>query len=161
SHCGVSIGEDGPSQMGLEDIAMMRAVAGSLVLYPSDAVSAERLVGLAASHDGVAYIRTSRPKAPIPYENSERFPAGGSKAIRASGADAIPLVGAGVTLHESLKAADLLRAEGIAARVVDAYSVKPVDAAGLAKHASETGGRLVVTEDHFEPGGLGEAIAAA
>jgi transketolase len=157
----VSIGEDGPSQMGLEDLAMMRSVAGSLVVYPSDAVSAERLVALAAAHDGVAYIRTSRPKSPVLYDNAERFPAGGSKAVRATGRDDVTLVGAGVTLHESLKAAGILEAEGIAARVVDAYSVKPVDAPGLAKHAAETGGRLIVTEDHFEAGGLGEAIAAA
>jgi len=161
SHSGVSIGEDGPSQMGLEDLAMMRAVAGSIVLYPSDAVSTERLVAAAAAHDGIAYIRTSRPKTAVLYANTERFPVGGSKAVRATGRDAVTLVGAGVTLHESLKAADMLQSEGISARVVDAYSVKPVDVEGLAKHAAETGGRLVTAEDHFEAGGLGEAIAAA
>ncbi|HXI02472.1 MAG TPA: transketolase [Candidatus Saccharimonadales bacterium] len=161
SHCGVSIGADGPSQMGLEDLAMMRTVAGSIVLYPSDAVSTERLVAAASTHDGVAYIRTSRPKTPVLYENGTLFPVGGSKAIRASGADQITLVGAGITLHESIKAAEILRSEGVQARVVDAYSVKPVDAEGLAKQAADTGSRMVVTEDHYEAGGLGEAIAAA
>jgi len=161
SHSGVSIGEDGPSQMGLEDLAMMRAVMGSIVLYPGDAVSTERLVAAAAAHDGVAYIRTSRPKFPILYANDETFPVGGSKTVRASAKDSVTLAGAGVTLHESLKAAEILAAEGISARVVDVYSVKPIDATGLAKHASETGGRLVVAEDHVEAGGIGEAIAAA
>lgn len=161
SHSGVSIGEDGPSQMGLEDLAMMRAVAGSIVLYPSDAVSTERLAAVAAAHDGIAYIRTSRPKSAVLYENSEMFPAGGSKTLRASGNDAVTLVGAGVTLHEAIKAADALKSEGIAARVVDAYSVKPLDASGIAKHAAQTGGHVVVAEDHYEAGGLGEAIGAA
>lgn len=161
SHSGVSIGPDGPSQMGLEDLAMFRSIAGSIVLYPSDAVSTERLVNTAAAHEGVAYIRTSRPKTRVIYDNGASFPLGGSKAVRASGDDQITLVGAGVTLHESLKAAEALGEEGIHARVVDAYSVKPVDGEGIARHASQTGGRLVVTEDHYEAGGLGEALASA
>ena len=161
SHCGVSIGPDGPSQMGLEDIAMFRSIAGSAVFYPSDAVSTERLIHAAASHDGVAYIRTSRPKTRVIYENAASFPVGGSKAVRASGEDHVTLAGAGVTLHESLAAAEMLKEEGIRARVVDVYSVKPIDGEGIAKHAAETGGRLVVTEDHYEAGGIGEALAAA
>ncbi len=158
SHCGVSIGPDGPSQMGLEDLAMFRTIAGSIVLYPSDGVSTERLVAAAAEHDGVAYIRTSRPKTPVLYENAASFPVGGSKAVKASGGDQVALVGAGVTLHEALKAREILSADGIRARVVDAYSVKPVDAEGISKHAADAGGRLVIAEDHYEAGGLGEAI---
>jgi transketolase len=161
SHSGVSIGEDGPSQMGLEDLAMMRTIPGSLVLYPADAVAAERLAAAASVHDGIAYIRTSRPKTPVIYDNAEGFPPGGSKTVRASGRDAVTLAGAGVTLFEALKAADALVAEGIAARVVDLYSVKPLDADGLGRSAAETGGRLVVAEDHYEAGGIGEAAAAA
>jgi len=161
SHSGVSIGEDGPSQMGLEDLAMMRTIQGSIVLYPADAVATERLVAAAAAHDGVAYIRTNRPKTPVLYDNDESFPVGGSKALRSSGLDAVLLLGAGVTLNESIEAAGLLARDGIAARVVDAYSVKPVDAEGLAKHAAQSGSRMVITEDHYEAGGLGEAIAAA
>ncbi len=160
SHCGVSIGPDGPSQMGLEDLAMMRTIAGSIVLYPSDAVSTERLVAAAADHDGVAYVRTSRPKTPVLYENAASFPVGGSKAVKATGGDQVALVGAGVTLHEALKAREILAADGIRARVVDAYSVKPVDAEGISKHAVDSGGRLVIAEDHYEAGGLGEAIVA-
>jgi transketolase len=161
SHSGVSIGPDGPSQMGLEDLAMMRTIAGSIVLYPSDAVSTERLVEAAADHDGIAYIRTSRPKTRVIYENGATFPVGGSKAVKGSGNDTVTLVGAGVTLHESLKAADILKDEGIRARVVDAYSVKPVDSEGLARHAAETANRMVIAEDHYEAGGLGEAISTA
>lgn len=159
SHAGVSIGEDGASQMALEDLAMMRAILGATVLYPSDAVSAERLVEAAANTDGIVYLRMSRPKTPVLYDNAERFPVGGSKTLRSSAADAVTLVGAGVTLHEALKAADVLAKEGITARVIDLYSVKPIDAATLRKAAAETKG-FVVAEDHNACGGLGEAVMA-
>jgi transketolase len=160
SHAGVSIGEDGPSQMALEDLAMMRAVLGSTVLYPSDAVSAERLTEEAARTQGIVYIRTSRPRTPVVYANDERFPVGGSKTLRSSAADAVTVVAAGVTLHEALRAADRLAGEGVAVRVIDLYSVKPVDAATLQRAAAET--RAIVTvEDHSPCGGIGEAVAAA
>jgi transketolase len=159
SHAGVSIGEDGPSQMALEDLAMMRAVLGSTVLYPSDAVSAERLVEAAARTPGVVYIRTSRPRTRVLYANEEYFPVGQSKTLRASAGDRATLVAAGVTLHEALAAHALLAAEGIAVRVIDLYSVKPVDEDTLLKAARETG-RLVTVEDHSVLGGLGEAVAA-
>jgi transketolase len=160
SHAGVSIGEDGPSQMALEDLAMMRAIVGSTVLYPSDAVSAERLVEEAARTPGLVYIRTTRPKTPVLYANDERFPAGGSKTLRAGAADAVTVVGAGVTLHEALKAHELLKREGVAVRVIDLYSLKPIDQATLLRAAAET--RAIVTvEDHSLCGGLGAAVAAA
>ncbi len=160
SHCGVSIGEDGASQMGLEDIAMMRAVYGSTVLYPSDAVSAERCVQAIIRAGGVGYIRTSRPKTAVIYDKNELFPVGGSKTLRSSDADVATLIGAGVTLHESLAAAETLAKDGIAVRVIDLYSVQPIDTATLQKAAAETK-RLVVVEDHSPAGGLGEAVAMA
>jgi transketolase len=160
SHAGVSIGEDGPSQMGLEDLAMFRALVASTVLYPSDAVSAERLVEEAARTPGVVYIRTSRPKTKVLYGNDERFPVGGSKVLRSSDKDQVTLVGAGVTLHEALGAADALAKDGIAARVIDLYSVKPVDEKTLRLAAKETRG-IVTVEDHSVHGGLGEAVSAA
>jgi transketolase len=160
SHAGVSIGEDGPSQMALEDLAMMRAITSSTVLYPSDAVSAERLVEAAARTPGVVYIRTSRPKTPVLYSNDEYFPVGQSKTLRTSAKDAVTVVGAGVTLHEALKAHETLARSGIAVRVIDLYSVKPVDVETLRKAATET--RAIVTvEDHSVCGGLGEAVASA
>jgi transketolase len=161
SHAGVSIGEDGPSQMGLEDLAMFRTIPESVVLYPSDAVSAERLVAEAARHRGICYIRTSRPKTPVIYKNEERFPIGGSKVVRQSPNDRATIIGAGITLHEALKAASSLAAEGISVRVLDAYSVKPIDARGILAAAQETGGRIVVVEDHYEEGGIGEAVLEA
>jgi len=160
SHAGVSIGEDGASQMALEDLAMMRAILGATVLYPSDAVSAERLVETAANTPGIVYIRTSRPKTKVVYANDERFPVGGSKTLRSSGKDAVTVVGAGVTLHEALAAHATLAAEGIAIRVIDLYSLKPIDQATLLKAAAETRAILTV-EDHSVAGGLGEAVAAA
>ena len=160
SHAGVSIGEDGPSQMALEDLAMMRAITGASVLYPSDAVSAERLVEAAANTPGIVYIRSSRPKTRVLYGNDETFPIGGSKTVRASAKDAVTVVGAGVTLHEALAAAELLAKEGIAVRVIDLYSIKPVDVATLHKAAAETRG-IVTVEDHSVCGGLGEAVASA
>jgi transketolase len=160
SHAGVSIGEDGPSQMALEDLAMMRAITGASVLYPCDAVSAERLVETAARTRGIVYLRLSRPKTPVLYANDEGFPLGGSKTLRASGADAVTLVAAGVTLHEALAAHERLAKQGVAARVIDLYSVKPVDTETLRKAARETRG-IVTVEDHSVCGGLGEAVASA
>jgi transketolase len=158
SHAGVSIGEDGPSQMGLEDLAMFRVVPESVILYPCDAVSTERLVAEAARHRGICYIRTTRPKTAVLYSNEDQFPIGGSKLLRKSTNDRVTVVGAGITVHEALKAASKLEAEGVAIRVIDAYSVKPIDAAGILSAAKETGGRIVVVEDHYDEGGLGDAV---
>jgi len=160
SHAGVSIGEDGPSQMALEDLAMMRALIGATVLYPSDAVSSERLVETAARTPGIVYIRTSRPKAKVIYDNAETFPVGGSKTLRSSPKDRVTIVAAGVTVAEALKAQEALARDGIAARVIDLYSVKPVDEATLRKAAEETRG-IVTVEDHSAGGGIGDAVATA
>jgi len=161
SHAGVSIGEDGPSQMALEDLAMTRAEPNMTVLYPSDAVCGERCVELAAYHPGPVYIRTSRPKTPILYANDEVFSVGGSKVLRQSNADVATVVGAGVTLFEALKAYDLLKQKGIAIRVIDAYSVQPIDAATLIEAAQATKGVVITVEDHYAAGGLGDAVAEA
>ena len=161
SHAGVSIGEDGPSQMALEDLAMTRAEPNMTVLYPSDAVCGERCVELAAYHPGPVYIRTSRPKTPILYGNDEVFTVGGSKVLRQSNADVATVVGAGVTLFEALKAYDLLKQKGIAIRVIDAYSVQPIDAATLIEAAQATKGVVITVEDHYAAGGLGDAVAEA
>jgi len=160
SHAGVSIGEDGPSQMGLEDIAMFRALNASTVLYPCDAVSAERLTEVAARTCGIVYLRTSRPKSPVIYGNDETFPVGGSKTLRSSLADAFTIVAAGVTVHEALAAHASLTNKGIVTRVIDAYSVKPLDTDTLARAARETSAIFVV-EDHWVDGGLGDEVAAA
>jgi transketolase len=161
SHAGVSIGEDGPSQMGLEDLSMFRPVPGSVILYPSDAVSAERLVLEAARHRGICYIRTSRPKTPVLYGNDEQFPIGGSKVVRKSSRDRVTVIGGGITLHEALKAASKLESDGVSIRVIDAYSVKPIDAQTILAAARETGGRIIVVEDHYEQGGIGDAVLGA
>lgn len=161
SHSGVSIGEDGPSQMALEDIAIFRSIPESVVFYPADAVSTERVVALAAAHRGIVYIRTSRPKVPVIYANEEQFEIGGSKVLRSSTRDKLTVVAAGVTVTEALKAYDLLAQEGIAVRVLDAYSIKPVDAQGLLKAAAETNQKLVVVEEHYAEGGLGDAVLNA
>jgi transketolase len=161
SHAGVSIGEDGPSQMALEDLAMTRAEPNMTVLYPSDAVCGERCVELAAYHPGPVYIRTSRPKTPILYGNDEVFTVGGSKVLRQSNADVATVVGAGVTLFEALKAYDLLKQKGMAIRVIDAYSVQPIDAATLVAAAQATKGVVITVEDHYAAGGLGDAVAEA
>jgi len=161
SHAGVSIGEDGPSQMGLEDLAMMRAQPGVTVLYPCDAVSTERLVVLAAYHPGPVYIRLTRPKTPVIYAADEPFAIGGSKVLRESPADVASIVAAGVTVFEALKAYERLKQAGIAASVIDAYSVQPMDRATLARAARRTGNRLITVEDHYVAGGLGDAVAAA
>ncbi|MGZ4384270.1 MAG: transketolase, partial [Gaiellaceae bacterium] len=161
SHAGVSIGEDGPSQMALEDIASLRAVAGSTVLYPSDGNQTVQLVRQMADREGIVYLRTTRAATPVIYGPDEEFPIGGSKVVRSSDADDVALVAAGITLHESLKAADLLAQEGISARVVDLYSVKPVDEETLREAAEATRGRIVTVEDHWLEGGLGEAVLSA
>jgi transketolase len=161
SHAGVSIGEDGPSQMALEDLAMCRAEPNITVLYPSDGVSAEKLVALAAYHPGPAYIRTSRPKTPVIYSNEETFTVGGLKVLRESSADVATVIGAGVTVHEALKAFDQLKAAGIAIRVIDLYSVSPVDRDGLVAAGRATSGRLITVEDHYAAGGIGDAVAEA
>jgi len=160
SHAGVSIGEDGPSQMALEDLAMMRAVHGSTVLYPCDGNSTARLVGAMADLPGISFIRTTREKTPVIYGGDEDFPVGGSKTLRSSDADRVTLVGAGITVHEALEAAGSLEAEGIAAGVVDCYTIKPIDAETLRAAASQTG-LLVTIEDHWIEGGLGDAVLAA
>src|SRR5262245_16678370 len=155
SHAGVSIGEDGPSQMGLEDLAIFRPIPGSVILYPSDAVSAEHAVVEAARHRGICYIRMSRPKTAILYSNDEQFPVGGSKILRKSANDRATVVAAGITVHEALKAAAQLEGEGIAIRILDAYSVKPLDDQGILKDAKETGRRIIEVEDNYGQGGLG------
>jgi len=160
SHAGVSIGEDGPSQMGLEDLAMMRAIAGSTVLYPSDAVCAERLVTLAAQTQGIVYIRTSRPKTPILYSEEEEFAIGGSKVVKGSGEDQATIVAAGITLHEALKAYEELLQDNLKVRIIDLYSIKPLDETTLRKAARETG-TIITVEDHYPEGGLGDAVASA
>ena len=161
SHCGISIGEDGPSQMALEDIAAFRAVHNSTVLYPSDAVSAERLTETMARRSGINYLRTSRPKTPILYKLDEKFPIPGFKVLQQSAQDRVTVIGAGVTLHESLKAAEQLKAAGIAVRVIDLYCVKPLDGKALADQIEATGGRLATVEDHWPEGGIGEAVITA
>jgi transketolase len=161
SHCGVSIGEDGPSQMALEDIAMFRAVHSSTVLYPSDAISTERLTETMAGRAGINYLRTTRPKSPILYSKDEKFPIPGFKVLRQNPQDKVTVIGAGVTLHEALKAADCLKAEGTAVRVIDLYCVKPIDGKELAKEIASTGGRLITVEDHWAEGGIGEAVLSA
>jgi transketolase len=161
SHAGVSIGEDGPSQMGLEDLAMLRAVAGSTVLYPCDANQTARLVGAMGDQPGISYLRTTREKTPIIYPPNELFPIGGSKVVRRSNTDEVTVVAAGITLHESLKAYEQLKGEGVAIRVIDTYSVKPIDAQTLLEAARATGGRVVVVEDHWKEGGLGDAVLEA
>jgi transketolase len=161
SHAGVEIGQDGPSQMALEDLAAMRAVHGSTVLYPSDGNSAARLTAAMADTPGISFLRTTRGAYPVLYGPDEEFPAGGSKVLRSSPGDRIALIGAGVTLHNCLAAADELAGEGLAARVIDLYSVKPVDAAALREASAVTGGRLLVAEDHYPEGGLGAAVMEA
>lgn len=160
SHAGVSIGEDGPSQMGLEDIAMFRTILSGVVLYPSDAVSMERLVEEAARHKGIVYIRTTRKETPVIYSNSEKFAIGGSKVLKRSVKDTVTVIAAGITLHEALKAYEELRREDIYIRVIDLYSMKPVDQATLMEAAGDTKS-IITVEDHFAEGGLGEAVQSA
>jgi len=161
SHAGVSIGEDGPSQMALEDLAMYRAEPNYTVLYPCDAVSAERLLALMAYHPGPAYMRTSRPKTPVIYANDETFTIGGLKVLRESAADVATVIGAGITVFEALKAYEQLKAAETAIRVIDLYSLQPIDKAGLVAAGRATGGRLITVEDHYAAGGIGDAVAEA
>ncbi|XP_034944619.1 transketolase-like protein 2 isoform X2 [Chelonus insularis] len=161
SHCGVSIGEDGPSQMGLEDVAMFRAIPGSTVFYPCDAVATERAVELAANTKGVCFIRTSRPNTAVIYENNESFAIGKAKIVKTSSKDQVLVIGAGVTLYEAIKAAQELAGLGIHARVMDPFTVKPIDAASIISNAKDCGGRIVTVEDHYPEGGLGDAVMSA
>jgi transketolase len=161
SHAGVSIGEDGPSQMALEDLAMMRAQPNMTVLYPCDAVSTERLIERAAYHPGPVYVRTSRPKTPVIYGADEVFEVGGLKVLRQSPADHATVVGGGVTVFQALMAYDELRAQGVNIRVLDLYSLQPVDAVTLIRCARDTGGRMITVEDHYAAGGIGDAVASA
>ena len=161
SHAGVSIGEDGPSQMALEDLAMMRAVHGSTVLYPCDGNQTAKLVAAMADLSGISYIRTTRANTQVLYRPEDEFPIGGSRVVRGGDADdRVTVVAAGITVHESLKAADELARGGIKIRLIDAYSVKPLDASGIAKAVRATGGRLVIVEDHWPEGGLGDAVVS-
>ena len=161
SHVGVSIGEDGPSQMGLEDLAMMMAQPGVVVLYPSDAVCTHWLTALAAQHQGMVYIRTGRPKAPILYKNDEQFVIGGSKVLRQSHTDRLTVVGGGVTVFEALKAYDELMKLDLPIRVIDLYSVKPIDRETLLSSAHATRNSILTVEDHYKHGGLGDAVMSA
>ena len=161
SHAGVEIGADGPSQMGLEDLAQMRAVNGSTVLYPSDAVSCAALVAQMADRTGVNYLRTTRGAYPVLYDSQERFPVGGSKQLRGSDHDDVTLIGAGVTVHNCLAAADQLTEQGLRVRIIDLYSIKPIDREALINAAHVTEGRLVIVEDHHPEGGIGEAVLNA
>ncbi len=160
SHAGVSIGEDGPSQMGLEDIAMFRTISNSVVFYPSDAVSTEKLIEEAARHYGIVYLRTTRKETPILYDQEEQFSVGGCKVLRKSGIDRVTVIAAGITLHEALDAYEDLKKEGVFTRVIDLYSIKPIDETTLREAASAT--RLIITvEDHYAEGGIGEAVKSA
>jgi transketolase len=160
SHAGVSIGEDGPSQMALEDIASLRAIHSSVVLHPCDANQAAKLVVAMADTKGIVFLRTLRPNTPVIYGPDEEFQVGGSRVIRSSDDDDVTIVGTGITVHEALKAADALEEDGITARVIDAYSLKPIDADAL-QAAAEATGKIVTVEDHFPEGGLGDAVLAA
>ncbi|XP_014233581.1 transketolase isoform X2 [Trichogramma pretiosum] len=161
SHCGVSIGEDGPSQMALEDIAMFRSIPGSTVFYPSDAVSTERAVELAANTQGICFIRTSRPTTPVIYKNDEPLAIGKGKLVLKHDNDQALVIGAGITLHESIKAADIVAKMSINVRVIDPFTVKPIDKELIIEHARACGGKIVVVEDHYMQGGLGEAVLEA
>ncbi|MGZ8692802.1 MAG: transketolase, partial [Gaiellaceae bacterium] len=160
SHAGVSIGEDGPSQMALEDIASLRAIHSSVVLHPCDANQTAKLVVAMADTKGIVFMRTLRPNTPVIYGPDEEFEVGGSRVIRSSDDDDLTIVGTGITVHEALKAADALEEDGITARVIDAYSIKPIDTEAL-QAAAEATGKIVTVEDHFPEGGLGDAVLAA
>ncbi|XP_049708639.1 transketolase-like protein 2 [Elephas maximus indicus] len=161
SHCGVSTGEDGPSQMALEDLAMFRSVPSCTIFYPSDAVSTEHAVCLAANTKGMCYIRTSQPETAVIYAPQENFEIGQAKVVRHSDNDKVTVIGAGVTLHEALAAADVLSEEGISIRIIDPFTVKPLDAATVISNAKATGNQVLTVEDHYREGGLGEAVCAA
>merc|ERR1719290_822733 len=161
SHCGVSIGEDGPSQMALEDIAMFRSLPGCTVFYPSDPVACERATELAANTRGICYLRVSRPATAIVYKNDERFDIGKAKVVRKSERDQVLVVAAGITLHQALKAADTLAAKGVNIRVIDPFTIKPIDIAAIRENAAACGGRVLTVEDHYPEGGIGDAVLDA
>ena len=161
SHAGISIGQDGPSQMGLEDLACMRTIPGCTVLYPSDAVSAEASVKLAAENHGMFFIRTSRPNTPVLYSNDVEFEIGKAKVLRSSDTDVVTVVAAEVTLFEALKAYDSLRSDGVNIRIIDLFSVKPIDEEAVRESAQETAGKVITVEDHYPEGGIGEAVQSA
>ncbi|KAB5567578.1 hypothetical protein PHYPO_G00234340 [Pangasianodon hypophthalmus] len=149
SHCGVSIGEDGPSQMALEDLAMFRAIPTATVFYPSDAVSTEKAVELAANTKGICFIRTSRPENPVIYNSNEEFRVGQAKVVYKTSNDQVTVIGAAVTLHEALDAAEQLKKEGINIRVIDLFTIKPLDSKTIIENARATGGRIITVEDHY------------
>jgi len=161
SHCGVSIGEDGPSQMALEDIAMFRSLPGCTVFYPSDAVAAERATELAGNTRGVCYVRVSRPATPVIYKNDEVFEVGKAKVVVESEKDEVLVVAGGITLYEALAAAEKLAEDGIKIRVLDPFTIKPLDVAAIQKHAAACGGRVITVEDHYPEGGIGDAVLDA
>eukprot|EP00092_Neocalanus_flemingeri_P108384 GFUD01139199.1.p1 GENE.GFUD01139199.1~~GFUD01139199.1.p1 ORF type:complete len:496 (-),score=166.71 GFUD01139199.1:110-1396(-) len=161
SHCGVSIGEDGPSQMALEDIAMFRSLPGCTVFYPSDAVSTERAIELAANTRGICFVRVSRPATPVIYSNQEQFTVGKAKIVRKSDSDQVLVVAAGITLAETMKAADMLAAKGINIRVMDPFTIKPLDITAVQDNAAACGGRVITVEDHYPEGGIGDAVLDA
>jgi transketolase len=160
SHAGISIGPDGPSQMGLEDIPMFLSMPEALVLYPSDAVSAERLVDAAARHTGISYLRLTRDKTPVLYDNSDTFPAGGLKVLRKDDRDRVLIIAAGITVHEALKAHERAKERGIHTRIIDLYSIKPLDRDALASHAQACHGNVIVVEDHY-CGAIADRVSAA
>lgn len=162
SHAGVSIGQDGPSQMGLEDIAYMRALPESIVLYPCDAPSTHALINQMANYQkGISYLRTTRAATPVLYDNDEKFPIGGCKILKSSAADSALIIAAGITVHEALKAYDQLIKEGISIAIIDLYSIKPLDAATIEQVVTRSGDRIITVEDHYLQGGLGEAVTFA
>ena len=161
SHCGVSIGEDGPSQMALEDIAMFRSLPGCTVFYPSDAVSTERAVELAANTRGICFVRVSRPATAVIYDNDEKFEIGKAKIVRRSDSDQVLVIASGITLSEAMKAADTLAGQGVNVRVMDPFTIKPLDVGAVREHAAACGGRVVTVEDHYPEGGIGDAVLDA
>lgn len=161
SHVGVSIGEDGPSQMGLEDLALFRSIPGCAILYPCDAYSTESCVASLARHRGISYLRTTRPATPLIYSREDKFPIGGSKVLRKDEGDVATIIAAGIAVHEALKAYAELKEEKIKIRLIDAYSIEPLDKENISKEVGKTGGNVVVVEDHFQNGGLGDAVAQA
>jgi transketolase len=161
SHCGISIGQDGSSQMGLEDISMFRSLPNSTIFYPSDAVSCEKLTILSSTISGIKYIRTTRPKTPIIYESKEEFPIGEFKVLKEGKKDKVVLIGSGITLHESLKAYEELKKSKIDSAVIDLYCIKPLNSKKLIEFIKQHGNKIIITEDHYKEGGIGEALLSA
>ncbi|OAF67029.1 hypothetical protein A3Q56_05224, partial [Intoshia linei] len=160
SHCGVSIGEDGPSQMGLEDIALFRTIPNCVVFYPSDAVSTFAAMELSTKQNSICFIRTSRPKFKVLYDNDEKFEIGKSKILTENENSKCLLIGGGVTLHECIKASKILKEKGVDVSVLDVFTVKPLDRTGIKKIALQSSGNIIVVEDHYYEGGIGEAICS-